>query len=76
MCTNGEILPEHLPQRILLHTSGATPHFQTGTLRERVREYERQTIRQLLAVHGDTAEGKKTVAAILGISIASLYRKL
>jgi len=76
MSSGNEILPEHLPKRILNHANIALRLIDGGTLAERVHQFELQNITQLLKLHGNTTEGKKKVAAILGISIAGLYRKL
>ena len=46
------------------------------TLRERVRNFERQEILAELALYGEDTEGKKKAAEKLGISVASLYNKL
>ncbi len=73
--TGDEILPEHLPRRILAQAD-ISRFIVGGTLDQRVKEFERQNILQLLKIHGDNTDGKKKVAAILGISIASLYRRL
>lgn len=76
MTTEALIRPEHLPQRILLQAGRVISDTRDGTLAQKVKNYERQIISQLLNEYGDTTEGKKAVAAVLGISIASLYRKL
>ncbi len=76
MNTGREILPEHLPSRILTHADIGLQYINGGTLAERVKKFERQNILQLLRIHDDTTGGKKKVASILGISIASLYRRL
>ena len=46
------------------------------TLKERVNNFERQQIQKMLAVYGDTVEGKKRAAKELGISLSTLYEKL
>ena len=46
------------------------------TLKERVSNFERQQIQKMLAVYGDTVEGKKRAAKELGISLSTLYEKL
>lgn len=47
-----------------------------GTLKERVREFERQEIRRTLLLYDDNLEGKKQVAEALGISLSTLYSKM
>lgn len=69
-------MPEHLPRRLLVQANAAIQLIHGGTLSERVREFERQNIAQLLKVYGESTEGKRRVAEILGISIAGLYRRL
>ena len=44
-----------------------------GTLKERVREFERQEIRRTLLLYDDNLEGKKQAAEALGISLSTLY---
>ena len=47
-----------------------------GTLKERVREFERQEIRRALLLYDDNLEGKKQAAEALGISLSTLYSKM
>ena len=47
-----------------------------GTLKERVREFERQEIRRTLMLYDDNLEGKKQAAEALGISLSTLYSKM
>ena len=47
-----------------------------GTLKERVKEFERREIAHMMAVYGSGVEAKKRIASELGISLASLYNKL
>ncbi len=67
----GLILPEHLPER--MQPSLATP---TKPLDEMVRAFEASLIEPLLRAYGDDTAGKRKVAERLGISLATLYRKL
>lgn len=48
----------------------------TGTLEERVREFEQREIRHMMSVYGSDVASKKRIAAELGISLATLYNKL
>ena len=47
-----------------------------GTLKERVREFERQEIRRTLLLYDDNLECKKQAAEALGISLSTLYSKM
>lgn len=47
-----------------------------GTLKERVREFERQEIRWTLLLYDDNLEGKKQAAEALDISLSTLYSKM
>ena len=47
-----------------------------GTLKKRVREFERQEIRRTLLLYDDNLEGKKQAAEALGISLSTLYSKM
>ena len=47
-----------------------------GTLKERVREFERQEIRRALLLYDDNLEGKKQAAEALGISLSTMYSKM
>lgn len=46
------------------------------TLQERVREFEKKEIEDMLFLYGYDTEGKKKVAKELRISLATLYNKL
>ncbi|MDR1701377.1 MAG: sigma 54-interacting transcriptional regulator [Sporomusaceae bacterium] len=46
------------------------------TLHQRVKNYEKNEIMQLLKVNGNDIHGKRKTAAQLGISLASLYNKI
>lgn len=46
------------------------------TLQERVKEYEKKEIEEMLFLYGYDTEGKRKVAKKLGISLATLYNKL
>ncbi|NLM03812.1 MAG: sigma 54-interacting transcriptional regulator [Clostridiales bacterium] len=48
----------------------------TKSLKEMVQEYEYQVINKYLEKFGNTDEGRKKTSEILGISRATLYRKL
>ena len=49
---------------------------KSKSLQERVREFERKEIEEMLFLYGYDTEGKKKVAKELGISLATLYNKL
>ncbi len=68
-------LPDHLLER-----SEAGEFLQERELTERkilqLKELERQEIQKALCLYGEDTEGKKMAAKALGISLATLYRKL
>ena len=59
-----------------LEQSRARKRHGGGTLKERVREFERQEIRRTLLLYDDNLEGKKQAAEALGISLSTLYSKM
>lgn len=59
-----------------LEQSRARRRLGGGTLKERVREFERQEIRRTLLLYDDNLEGKKQAAEALGISLSTLYSKM
>ena len=59
-----------------LEQSRARKRSGGGTLKERVREFERQEIRRTLLLYDDNLEGKKQAAEALGISLSTLYSKM
>jgi transcriptional regulator with PAS, ATPase and Fis domain len=66
---------EHLPKKI--HNDGIKKHLiDIRPLDEVIRETEINEIRKALLKYGDSVQGKKKVADVLGISLASLYNKL
>ena len=70
-----------LPERILKPQTSRIPFHeaalpQTGTLKERTSEAERSIIAGTLESTGSDADGKAKAAALLGISVSSLYRKI
>ncbi len=68
-------LPDHL-----LKTSGGAParaeEARPGEEICRLKELEEREIEKALRIFGDDTEGKKQAAKALGISLATLYRKL
>ena len=60
----------------MLEQSRARKRLGGGTLKERVREFERQEIRRTLLLYDDNLEGKKQAAEALGISLSTLYSKM
>ena len=60
----------------MLEQSRARKRPGGGTLKERVREFERQEIRRALLLYDDNLEGKKQAAEALGISLSTLYSKM
>ena len=69
---NGEITRHALPEQILRNK----PAGDALSLAERVRRFEREEIRHLLEVNGESLAGKKKTAQELKISLSSLYNKL
>ena len=59
-----------------LEQSRARRRLGGGTLKERVRELERQEIRRTLLLYDGNLEGKKQAAEALGISLSTLYSKM
>jgi PAS domain S-box-containing protein len=77
MCSGGLIEPDALPPRIkrfLYNKEGFTNH--SNTLQEQVKEYEKGILKDLLSQYGDLQQDKLKIARDLGISRATLYRKL
>lgn len=73
--TDGEwIRKENLPPRIRERLPAADG--SRTSLQEKSLELERNTIEELLKKYGTSVEGKDKVAAELGISRATLYRKI
>lgn len=72
LAPEGVIGQEILPPEVVQHgeKEGGLP------LALRVRQFEKQEIRRLLARNGQDVAGKKKTARELGISLASLYNKL
>lgn len=70
-----DIIPTHvLPEQFHIVTSDSSN--DSLSLAMRVKQFERAEIERLLAIYGNTVEGKKKIAGILDISLASLYNKL
>lgn len=68
---------EHLPVRIRdyrKNNGAASP--TKSTLKERSRQIEKRILRDLLQKYGTSVSSKEKVAQILGISRATLYRKI
>ena len=70
----GERIEEyHLPE---IMRKKKYVHIEFETLEEATKKFEETYIRQLLEKYPQTLEGKKNVAKILNISLATLYNKL
>lgn len=65
---------KHLPKRIQVECANKT--LKNRNLKQLVKEFEESIINDTISLFGDTLEGKKKAADILGISLASLYNKL
>jgi PAS domain S-box-containing protein len=73
MMENDTITSRNLPVRI---QASMDSNAKAERLSDMVRKFEKEEIAKLLNLHGHTLEGKKKVAEILGISLASLYSKI
>lgn len=70
MGDNGILSYNHLPQKLLTTNSAKIPQERT------LKSMEIEMISNLLIKYGDSTENKKQIAKILGIGIATLYRKI
>ena len=68
MATAGRITVENLPKKLQIDkdTEAVTP----------LAELEKKELQKALNYFGNTTESKKKISSALGISIASVYRKL
>jgi len=73
MMENDTITSRNLPVRI---QASVDSDAKAERLSDMVRKFEKEEIAKLLNLHGHNLEGKKKVAEILGISLASLYSKI
>ena len=64
-------LPPKLNKSILLDTNE-----EIKNLKERVKEFESEYLKKIVSIYGNTLEGKKKAAEVLGISLATLYNKI
>lgn len=74
MCSGNIITVSNLPPRIY-GESGATIDGRS-TLKLMVQDYERRIFEQYLQRFGSSSKAKNEIAQVLGISRATLYRKL
>ncbi len=75
MAKGNVITLDDLPPRIL--TGKESPHSTSGaTLKEQTDAAQRNIIASCLSQTGNTLEGKRLAAQILGISESTLYRKI
>ena len=70
MGESGILSYNHLPQKLLTNKSAEAPQERS------LKSIEIEMISNLLKKYGDSTEGKKQIAKILGIGIATLYRKI
>ena len=79
LCDDGQIRTTDLPPQVVRHANSPTPSEVTGslpigqTLDEYIREQERRYIEETIKFNGASRE---KAAKMLGISMATLYRKL
>lgn len=67
-------LPHRLSERIIMNTL-TNENKNIKPLKEKVKEFENEYIKKIVNIYGDTLEGKKKAAEVLGISLATLYNK-
>lgn len=70
MGESGVLSYNHPPQKLLTNKSAEAPQERS------LKSIEIEMISNLLKKYGDSTEGKKQIAKILGIGIATLYRKI
>lgn len=76
MMTDEELIRvNHLPKKIKSEFVDKTA-IGSKTLKQSVKEFEESIINDTISLFGDTLEGKKKAAEVLGISLASLYNKI
>lgn len=73
MVSGKVIQKENIPQRMIQKEKKYTGSF---TLKERLNQYEREILREMLNLYGSSVEDKKRIANELNISLATLYRKI
>lgn len=74
MIEEDTIKGRHLPIRV---QSSVDNRFENSMkLATQVKSFERNEIMRMLEIHGKDIEGKRKVANLLGISLASLYNKI
>lgn len=72
-----EILLQHLPERLRKMTfHPSSPSHSQQPLMVQVRQFERDLLLSLLAQRGTSLDSKKQICQDLGISLATLYRKI
>ncbi|MDR2356056.1 MAG: hypothetical protein LBE16_07650 [Clostridiales Family XIII bacterium] len=77
MACGDRIDTDAVPARILRGETGrAQPPERGASLAERIRAYERELIAKRLGQYGTDSRAKEAVARELGISRATLYRRL
>ena len=74
-CDDELIKLDHLPEYMRPTDSSGSLAVPSGggTLKDAVKNFERQFIQQSLAIHN---QNKEVVARLLGVSLSSLYRKI
>lgn len=70
------IMPASLPSRITHLVKGVENTEDNLELKYHVRELEKKVIKKAIATHGGSLKEKGLIAAELGISVPSLYRKI
>ena len=72
-CDGGFIGLKHLPEYMRPKEDISSVSSGQGTLKDAVKNFERQFIQQTLSAYG---QNKETAAKALGVSLSSLYRKI
>jgi transcriptional regulator with PAS, ATPase and Fis domain len=73
MCQGREIKLMHLPERL---APGESQSRAIAPLDELVQDFERKILEEYVQQYGTTLQAKQEIAKMLGISRATLYRKL
>lgn len=63
---------ENLPSKFFTKTN---TYKKLLPLKQRVKEFEKEYIKEVLEMYEDNLEGKKRAAEVLGVSLATLYNK-
>lgn len=76
LCDDFRLEPHHLPKRLTSTSGDAVQNISPAQSIRPIEQLEREAIKAAIGVFGDSGEGLKHAAEALGISLATLYRKL